>query len=1267
MSALDQFWALVGWVFTLNPKVFERVATLPKGWVAALIVVFSAGVAQAVAQSIILFINRVKPIRFIFSLLINTVLYVAGFVFIVLSTWLITLLPWTVHVPLLKLAVVIGIAYAPLVFSFLGALPYLGVPILTGLSIWHLLAMVVGVAAIATINTSTAFSYLAFGWIILQILQQTVGQPIADFGRWLADRTAGVALVRSRQELIELLRSDLRQASNPFIQPSLQNTAPASATATDESWGTAPAAQRSGASAIADPPIDLPIDPSIDSSTDLSSPPVANARSSDQSTSRATKAKPARPSSQRNKIRTVFGLLGMGLMTVCIVILLEPVREWLLGGYNLLPGFLQFGLDVFWIGVVAIVVSGLLAPLEALGWWAGWYKDEVDMTVNAGELATPVDETDSISRYIVYLDGIGKSTFEYLPDVEDFLAALIEKLPSDIALIRGIMPYSVLNNPLNEDRPLAFLWRLTEKLRGSNPDSLLGLMVNIRNTIIVAVSADQRYGPLYNRGIAQVVYNGLLKNGYQLGSSTPITLMGFSGGAQMAAACAPFLKRALSAPIDVISLGGVISGNCNVLELEHLYHLMGDRDSVEKLGLMFPGRWPLFFLSYWNRAKRRGKISIMSLGPVGHQLPGGMMDPEFQLADGRTALEQTVDAIQAALDGDILEDEELAERKPSNYSLYQQAEFNRYTYYPAQQVVSSNYRPISTWMGRLILPQHDERRRVRGVWFKVYHASPEQADLVGQVVKLQWGGDPRLQRYVRATRQDVHFSAEAVYTSRFGGLIHPNRLNHWQQVDPLESLAASHPVDDVIVALPENGVMVMRNQTDSTTQPEQRQNYNGAIALQISSPPMVITGRYYGLVQFQGSVDDSDQYRVIHFNPASRQFDGEEEVVLLPQVVADQNDSFPSVNHQVEASPLNETGWYIYGAQNRAGQFVVQSLAPRSLLRLQPERVISGADAGYKFIHQETWSDVAAQKGQIQSVLIATELNASPQAAIDDWQEGDQALLLHVYGGIGGKKKEPAAASPLFFGHFAYGLAEVVREPITSDLCFNIRYYQVYTNNTDGLPAGALHWSRYMGDRQFGWMGSRPVADILIKHDAFTGYYDSPTGQKQSPLNLMLNQLYVMLARYRIGDGTGGTYVGIANNCAQDSNRALFASLKQIEHLMQLQSDWLYTWRNQYPDQWQRFQQLIQLERSLKHQLQPFGSPRTDWERNEYNLGSSLEDKPIRNLISGLTSWRTLLPRLACDRIAQVFLQQGASVWVLRTNQVGGYDPDIEPIAPMTL
>jgi len=44
---------------------------------------------------------------------------------------------------------------------------------------------------------------------------------------------------------------------------------------------------------------------------------------------------------------------------------------------------------------------------------------------------------------------------------------------------------------------------------------------------------------------------------------------------------ATYIKRALAA-IDVISIG-VMSGNNNVLKLEHLYHFVGDKDLVERV------------------------------------------------------------------------------------------------------------------------------------------------------------------------------------------------------------------------------------------------------------------------------------------------------------------------------------------------------------------------------------------------------------------------------------------------------------------------------------------------------------------------------------------------------------------------------------------------------------------------------------------------------------------------------------------------------------
>jgi predicted Abi (CAAX) family protease len=68
---------------------------------------------------------------------------------------------------------------------------------------------------------------------------------------------------------------------------------------------------------------------------------------------------------------------------------------------------------------------------------------------------------------------------------------------------------------------------------------------------------------------------------------------------------------------------------------------------------------------------------------------------------------------------------------------------------------------------------------------------------------------------------------------------------------------------------------------------------------------------------------DGVLYRVRHFNKATRQFDGAEDTILLPQVVPDENGLPASSNKDIEQSPCNADGWYIYGAKNHLGQFVV--------------------------------------------------------------------------------------------------------------------------------------------------------------------------------------------------------------------------------------------------------------------------------------------------------------------------------------------------------
>jgi hypothetical protein len=574
-------------VLQLQRTAFAQAASASQeAMLLGLAIVLLAGFSEAVAASIILFANRVKPARLFFSWAIGALLFFFGYAFLVISTWLVCRLPGTPHLGLQELAIVLALSYAPMLFSFLGALPYLGPGIFTVLRIWNLLAMVAGVETIGRVGIPTAAICVALGWTVMLLAQRSFGKPIALLGTRIFDAVAGVQLVDDERLIVGRAVAGMRKTSSP---------------------------ERGGDAAR----VNL----------------------------EATTANPAR-------WKAVLGLLGVAFLALIVWRALEPMRAALFGWAVHVPEILRLPIDLIWLAVLGFVVAAIMAPLETLGWWAGWYGDRIETSADE----VPRNETvprERVARYAIYLDGIAQSDSSYCKEIETFLDALAPELPDGVCLIRGVMAYSVLNRPLDDDPLWSLLWKFvdSERYRAIGfPAIVLRMIVNLRNVMIVAVSADPRYGPMYNFGVAYVMYRSLIANGYRLRSGTPVTLIGYSGGAQMACGAAHFLKAALGAPVGVISLGGVISGDDPILALEHVYHLVGTKDRVERIGLvMFPSRWAIAVRSCWNRAKRVGRLTQISLGPVRHFGRGSMLDPQTKLPDGRTNLRETLDYIEAVV------------------------------------------------------------------------------------------------------------------------------------------------------------------------------------------------------------------------------------------------------------------------------------------------------------------------------------------------------------------------------------------------------------------------------------------------------------------------------------------------------------------------------------------------------------------------------------------------------------------------------------------
>lgn len=298
--------------------------------------------------------------------------------------------------------------------------------------------------------------------------------------------------------------------------------------------------------------------------------------------------------------------------------------------------------------LLIVLVSAALAPLESMGWYAGWFRVHATPVPADTEAAQP--NNPRAAHFVVFLTGIASVSQQLNMPEEVRLLNLLRKHLPGAEIVDDIYPYSVTNRALSGQRLLSRLWRYV--IRRKEQGQIVGMLVNMRNLFQVLVSADARYGPIYNRGSAQLVVDALLRHGYDIDSPAPVTLIGYSGGGQIALGAIPYIAAYLRRPVRMISLGGVFCSDPGLNHVEHFYHICGRQDGVQRLAArLSPQRWPVLRGSDWNRAVDEGRVTIVSMGDMKHTGPGGYLDEETRLENGDTHMEHTAKVIAALIRG----------------------------------------------------------------------------------------------------------------------------------------------------------------------------------------------------------------------------------------------------------------------------------------------------------------------------------------------------------------------------------------------------------------------------------------------------------------------------------------------------------------------------------------------------------------------------------------------------------------------------------------
>ncbi len=304
-------------------------------------------------------------------------------------------------------------------------------------------------------------------------------------------------------------------------------------------------------------------------------------------------------------------------------------------------------LCVLTLGLFLVFVMALLSPFEALGWWSGWSRKHI----TPHKPAEGLPERETVTKYdgnyyLVYLTAVGGVSVADISKRERGFLERLQARVDDAVIVDDVFPFSVSNNPLNGERLLGALWTRIHNSRMRGKGSILVALIFIRNVLQVAVSGDRRYGPIYNVGVAREIALSLLKNGYDIGSGKPITVMGWSGGGQIAIGVVPYLHQALNAPVYVASIGGVMTDDPGIASVEHLFHLQSSKDKFPQITeILYPGRWKFVRYSDWNQAQTEGRITVVDPGPMIHTGRGDYFDRRSTLPDDTPNVDRTADLV----------------------------------------------------------------------------------------------------------------------------------------------------------------------------------------------------------------------------------------------------------------------------------------------------------------------------------------------------------------------------------------------------------------------------------------------------------------------------------------------------------------------------------------------------------------------------------------------------------------------------------------------
>jgi predicted Abi (CAAX) family protease len=605
----------------------------------------------------------------------------------------------------------------------------------------------------------------------------------------------------------------------------------------------------------------------------------------------------------------------------------------------------------------------------------------------------------------------------------------------------------------------------------------------------------------------------------------------------------------------------------------------------------------------------------------------------------------------------------------------------------------SFFRPVARgtqWSGQILLPARDSRLDGT-VFVKVATAPEAYKNLTGKLIRLSW---PRGSGSATQYTPNVTFKPDELAEANKASNVVPIVLNGWEQVSPLESLAAARCRGDFSTETFNNNRLKVCNYsrierifvTFTPTLVDA-----GTTTVRIGEEPTVVAGTHYTLAREiaktsrttgNGSLKiyQASPFQKGQFIASKIEFGVEENFGRRP------NFTFNNINR----SPAASEGWYLYADEETDNErstshFVVHAIEPRALVRVNGSYGnITGTDNGKAFLtYQEnvppansylaknglTRGAFASLENRFRKVIIRPGASRAPLSdatpieplTFDNSQRtfrnGEVGLVTHLFHWISDSAgKKNVGPLGLVTGHYSYGFYEVFREPIANELQFDVVYRQVYGQGGDAVISAKVTRSEYMGNLRRGWSNSIATSDVLVRAPWLDNELVASSGGAGShvvPMAIFDDTLSLMLHAYRTGSGDGISSIVPWASCVQDSSQALFIALNRLEKTLVSSHGAGYCTNPE-------FGRVCGLAAKLKRQFDASDifsntAVRGDWLNNASSLQISRSENQMENGYEALASYKTALPRNAFNLFLSAMLEQGANLVLMDNVQIGGF------------